>query len=437
MNSTVLVVDDSPTQLEALRALVADAGLSVITAGSGEEAFALTRDRRPELVLSDVVMPGMSGFDLCRRIKAECGESAPAVVLLTSLADPRDIVRGLEAGADNYITKPYEPEHLIQRLRWILENRALRREGQAHGGLRVRFMGEDFTLQAAPEQMLEMLLGSFEELARTNRALQLSQQALADASARELEREQRARVEAEQIAHKMEQLVREAEAATRARDELLATVSHDLRNPIGTIFTSAALLLDVPLGEEQRERQVQVIKRTAERMNRLIQDLLDASRMEAGHFSVEPQPVSVGALIEDARETLTPIAAARGVRLVDEVGDPQQKVLADTERIQRVLSNLVGNAVKFSPQGGTVTMRADTGAEYCTISVADEGPGIPAESLEKVFDRYWQANRSGGEGAGLGLAIARGIVQAHGGTIHAQSEPPNGATFLFTLPLAS
>ncbi|MGH7505116.1 MAG: hybrid sensor histidine kinase/response regulator, partial [Longimicrobiales bacterium] len=290
MASPILVVDDSPTQLEALRSLIADAGLEVQTAGSGEEAFEAARTRRPELVLSDVVMPGMSGFDLCRAIKEAMGEDAPAVVLLTSLADPRDIVRGLEAGADNYITKPYEPAHLIQRVRWVLENRALRREGQRVGGLRMRFMGEEFTLQAAPEQMLEMLLGSFEELAHTNRALQASQKALADAAQRELEHEQRAREEAEHTAHTMEQLARAAEAATRARDEVLATVSHDLKNPVGTIYTSASLLLEIPLSDELRERQHQIIKRTAERMNRLIQDLLDVSRMEAGRFSVDTRP---------------------------------------------------------------------------------------------------------------------------------------------------
>lgn len=436
MASPILVVDDSPTQLEALRALIADAGLEVVTAGTGEEAFEAARSLRPELVLSDVVMPGMSGFDLCRAIKEAMGEDAPAVVLLTSLADPRDIVRGLEAGADNYITKPYEAAHLIQRVRWVLENRALRREGQRHGGLRIRFMGEEFKLQAAPEQMLEMLLGSFEELAHTNRALQASQKALADAAQRELEREQAAREEAERTAATMEQLARAAEAATRARDEVLATVSHDLKNPVGTIYTSASLLLEIPLSDELRERQHQIIKRTAERMNRLIQDLLDVSRMEAGRFSVDTHPVSIGELIDDAHEMLAPIAAARGVHLVDAVTVRETRVRADPERVQRVLSNLVGNAVKFTPSGGSITLRAECNGDHCTFAIKDEGPGIPAENIERIFDRFWQASRTAREGAGLGLAIALGIVDAHGGRIWAESEPPDGSTFYFTLPLA-
>lgn len=432
----VLIVDDSPTQLEALRTVLVDAGIDVLTAGNGEAAFELAQQEHPELVLSDVVMPGMSGLDLCRAIKQSMGAEAPAVVLLTSLADPRDIVRGLEAGADNYITKPYSAEHLIQRVHLVLENRVLRQEGQPSDGLRVRFMDEEFLLRAAPEQMLEMLLGSFEDLTYRNRALNESQEALNAAAARELEREQRAREEAERTAEKMEQLARAAEAASRARDEVLATVSHDLRNPIGTIFTSAALLLDLPLDETQRERQVQIIKRTAERMNRLIQDLLDASRMEAGHFTVEPHPVTVRSLVDDAHEMLAPIADAEGVTLTEEIEDASMRVLADAERIQRVLSNLVGNAVRFTPRGGTIRVRAEPDGHMCRFSVNDEGPGIPEENLERVFDRYWQAKTGSTGGAGLGLAIAQGIVDAHGGRIWAESEPGQGATFIFTLPFA-
>src|SRR5690606_7437164 len=152
------------------------------------------------------------------------------------------------------------------------------------------------------------------------------------------------------------------------------------------IYTSAALLLDLPLDEEQRERQVQIIKRTAERMNRLIQDLLDASRMEAGHFTVEPHPVTVRSLVDDAHEMLAPIADAEGVTLTEEIEDASMRVLADAERIQRVLSNLVGNAVRFTPRGGTIRVRAEPDGHMCRFSVNDEGPGIPEENLERVFN---------------------------------------------------
>jgi two-component system, sensor histidine kinase and response regulator len=434
---TIHIVDDSPTQLEALRALLVDAGYQVETARNGEEALARILAAPPDLVLTDVVMPGMGGYELCARIKEECAgnRDAPAVVLLTSLQDPRDIVRGLQCRADNYITKPYEPQHLLARIRSVLENRQLRR-GRAEGeDVRVHFLGEEFTIASAPEQILQLLLASFEELTRTNRQLQDNRRELAEAHRRELVREQTARAEAEETARRMEQLVRQAEAATQHRDEVLAAVSHDLKNPLGTIYTSAALLLELPLDEEQRTRQLRIIRRTAERMNRLIQDLLDVSRMEAGRFAVDMTPERASSLVAEALEMLEPIAAARNVR-IDTVGAPHDTlVLADRGGVLRVLSNLVGNALRFTPDGGAVAIRTEPHDDAVRFSVIDQGPGIPAEHLPRIFDRFWQAQRRG-EGAGLGLAIAKGIVEAHGGTIWAETQEGDGARFHFTLPLA-
>ena len=435
--STILIVDDSPTQLEALRSLLADAGYPVTTSRSGEEALAHVRAAKPDLVLTDVVMPGMSGYELCARIKHECAAAdAPAVVLLTSLQDARDIVRGLESRADSYITKPYRPEHLLARIATVLENRQLRRAGVSAEGVRIHFLGEEFTIASAPEQILELLLASFEELTRTNRELQENRRALADAHRRELEREQAARAQAEETARRMEQLVRQAEAATRVRDDVLATVSHDLKNPVGTIYTSAALMLEMPLDEAQRTRQITIIRRTAERMNRLIQDLLDVSRMDAGRFAVDMVPERAGSLVAEALEMLGPIAATREVELADDLRDADTWVLADRGRILQVLSNLVGNAVKFTPNGSTVTISASRDGDVVRFSVADRGPGIPQEHISRIFDRFWQAKERG-EGAGLGLAIAKGIVEAHGGRIWAESEPGHGANFFFTLPVAN
>jgi signal transduction histidine kinase len=434
-SASILVVDDSPTQLEATRTLLEEAGFRVSTAASGEDAIEQLRGARPDLVLTDVVMPGISGYDLCARIKDELGAAAPLVVLLTGLNDPRDIVRGLECSADNYITKPYEPEHLLARIRQVLENRALQRAGRETQGVHVRFLGEEFVITSAPEQILALLLSSFEELTRTNRALQESKRALAEAHARELQREQAARAEAEDGARRMAELVRAAEAATRARDDVLAAVSHDLKNPLGTIYTSAALLLEIPVTDEQRTHQLGVIRRTAERMDRLIQDLLDVSKMEAGRFAVEPAPERVGALLGEAFEQLQPIAVARHVELVDAAEDRDEVVLADRGRVLRVFSNLVGNAVKFTPEGSAVTIGARRRDADVVFSVTDRGPGIPAEHLGRIFDRFWQAEHAPPEGAGLGLAIARGIVEAHGGRIWAESGSNGGATLSFTLPV--
>jgi two-component system, sensor histidine kinase and response regulator len=429
----ILVVEDSPTQAEAVRILLEGGGYRVAVARSGEEALECVERDGYDLVLSDVLMPGISGYELCRRIKDRLGqERAPRVVLLTSLSDPRDIVRGLESGADNYVTKPYEPDYLLDRIENVLENREIRRADRDGEGITVRFMDETFTITAEREQVLELLLASFAELVRTNDALQRSQRALQQAN----QRERAARRQAESDARRMEALAREAEAATRTRDEVLATVSHDLRNPIGTIFMSASLLLETELPAPTVQQQLEIIRRTAERMNVLLQDLLDASKMAAGQFSVAPQPERVESLLTDVRDLLEPLAERSGVSLVEETRVGRLEVLADRARIHQVFSNLIGNAVKFTPEGGRVTVSSEREGGEIVFSVADTGSGIAPDHLPHIFDRYWQAGERKG-GSGLGLAIAKGFVEAHGGRIWAESRLGRGTTFYFTLPIAS
>jgi two-component system, sensor histidine kinase and response regulator len=429
----ILVVDDSPTQLEAARAVLEVRGYRVETARNGEEALDMVREQDFDLVLSDVLMPGMSGYELCAAIRRDV-DNAPPVVLLTSLSDPRDIVRGVECGADNFITKPYEPAQLADRIRHVIENHRLRETVPEGGAVSINFLGETYRITSDPAQILALLLSSFEELIRTNAALQESKRQLNEAHARELQREQQARADAEASARHMEQLKQKAEAATRARDDVLATVSHDLKNPLGTIYTSAALLLDMEMPADAQRRQIEIIRRTAQRMDRLIQDLLDVSRMEAGRFSVEPQAESGNSILLEARDLYDSMARAKNITIECEMPDDDVPVHADRHRILQVLSNLVGNALKFTPDGGRITLQLERHAEAARFVVADTGVGIPKDDLPRIFDRFWHAGEGGG--SGLGLAIAQGIVEAHGGEITAENSNV-GASFRFTLPLAS
>ncbi len=427
----ILIVDDSPTQLAASRDLLEQHGYAVTAARSGEEALEVAREQTFDLVLSDVVMPGMSGFDLCRRFKQEF-ESPPPVVLLTSLADPRDIVRGVECGADNYITKPYEPEQLANRIRHVLDNRA-EHDGQSDGSVSVSFLGEVFRIRSDKRRVLALLLSSFEELIRTNAALQDNRRRLAEAHERELRREQEARERAEADARHMASLKQKAETATKLRDEVLAAVSHDLKNPLATIYTSATLLLEVELPREAQCRQLEIIRRTVQRMDRLIQDLLDVSRVEASRFSVSATAQSARSIMLEAKEILSASAAAKRIDLLVETPAEHVLVMADRHRVLQVFSNLIDNAVKFTPAGGRIWVEAETSPEEVLFSVADTGVGIPEDALEHIFELFWQSGDHGG--SGLGLAITKGIVEAHGGRITAESSPA-GTTFRFSLPAA-
>jgi signal transduction histidine kinase len=233
-------------------------------------------------------------------------------------------------------------------------------------------------------------------------------------------------------------LYKEAQQAAQARDEVLAVVSHDLRNPLNVISLGAAALLKrLPEQAEAASwrKQADLIRRSADRAIRLIQDLLEVAKLEAGRLTVERQPEDAGRLVDEVVELHRPLAEARGLKLERELGPALPAVLADRSRVLQVFSNLIGNAVRYTPEGGRITVRALRDGPRVCFCVSDTGKGIAPESLPHLFERYWQA-KSSSEGAGLGLPIARGIVEAHGGGMWVESEPGKGSTFCFTLPVA-
>ncbi len=183
MPTRILVVEDSPTQAEALRLLLEEHGYTVTVAPDGEQALALVANSKVDLVLSDITMPGISGYDVCRRVKAELKRRDLPVILLSSLTDPMDIVHGLEAGADNYVTKPYEPEHLVARVRHVLENRDLRRGVKSRVGVNVTFLGSTFTITSEKEQILDLLISTFEDAVQQNKQLRRREEELEAARA--------------------------------------------------------------------------------------------------------------------------------------------------------------------------------------------------------------------------------------------------------------
>ena len=230
-----------------------------------------------------------------------------------------------------------------------------------------------------------------------------------------------------------------AERATRARDEMLGVVAHDLRNPLSTITMAAQMLIEMAPPERERERkQLEIMRRAGERMKRLISDLLDAKRIESGGLTVDPRPEEVTSVVSDAVEMLRPLASSSSLQLDAAVPDGLPRVMVDPARVQQVLSNLVGNAIKFTPAGGSISVRAELAAdgEVC-LAVADTGPGIPNEELPHIFGRFWQGKRTDRRGVGLGLAIAKAIVEAHHGRIWVESQVGSGTSFYFTVPTVS
>jgi signal transduction histidine kinase len=233
----------------------------------------------------------------------------------------------------------------------------------------------------------------------------------------------------------LDRLYDEAQRIIDAREEILGIVAHDLRNPLNTISMATSLLIEEPGPETARVSQLRIIKRSGERMNRLIQDLLSVTTIEAGRLSIVPRKVTVPDLFREAAEMLEPIAREKSITFAVMAADDLPAVRADSARVLQVLSNLVGNAVKFTPAGGSITLSAARTDGPVQCSVSDTGPGIPAAQIPRLFGKFWQAKRGDGRGVGLGLAIARGIVEAHGGTIEVRSELGHGSVFSFALPV--
>jgi signal transduction histidine kinase len=233
----------------------------------------------------------------------------------------------------------------------------------------------------------------------------------------------------------LDQMYDDAQKVIEARQEILGIVAHDLRNPLNTIHMATSLLLEQPGLETARVSQLRIIQRSGERMNRLIQDLLSVTTIEAGRLSIAPQKISMPDLLHEAAETLGPIAREKSLTFATSAADDLPPVRADPARVLQVFSNLVGNAVKFTPAGGTITLSAVRAGDRVECSVSDTGPGIPPAQLPRLFGKFWQAKRGDGRGVGLGLAIALGIVEAHGGTIEVASELGRGSVFTFALPV--
>lgn len=350
------------------------------------------------------------------------------------IIDEEDIVVFANAACEALFG--YEPGELVGRpLTVLMPERfhARHRDGVAHyrrtGTGRIPWQGVSLVgrHRDGHEIPLEVSLGHFMQGGRhffTGIARDVSERARAEAEReRLLDNERKARAQ--------------AEAAVRTRDEVLAIVSHDLRNPLNSILLAVNVL---PMSVAQPalfQKHLGMMKRSGERMNRLIQDLLDLARMEAGHaLGIAKAPVGVGTLMTEIRDAFQAQADAKQQHLETVGADASLLVEGDRDRLLQVLANLVGNAVKFTPEHGRIVVEATARQDHVEFAVTDTGTGISSQDLPRVFDPYWQTQRTARLGAGLGLPISRGIVEAHGGRIWVDSAPGRGSTFRFTIPRA-
>lgn len=226
----------------------------------------------------------------------------------------------------------------------------------------------------------------------------------------------------------------EAETMARARQEVLGVVAHDLRNPLGVVSSTVQMLAELDLPAPERNRLLGAGRRAVTQMNRLIGDLLDVMRIDTGRLMLEIEDLPVASVLAHAEENVQHLADERNIRLTVEPTDPGLRAYIDRNRLLQVLGNLLGNAVKFTQPGGNVSLHSWRDGGNAMFEVADDGPGIPLGDQSHLFDKYWQARSSDRRGVGLGLAISKGIVEAHGGRLWVESEPGVGSRFYFLIP---
>jgi signal transduction histidine kinase len=419
----ILVVEDSATQARLLRLILEDEGFTVEVAGDGQAALTQLATKPFDLVVSDVLMPGLTGFELCRTIKADPALRAVPVVLVTTLRDPLEIVQALECGADSFIRKPYEPDVLVVRLRTLLAQRAVltkdvapaRRRKEDDPAFRVGavFNGKTVSVPGNTDQILRLLLGTFEDVVRANTLL--------------LEREAELSVAKKDL-----------EEAARMKDIFFATLSHELRTPLTAIVGWVHILKEGQTDPAVIQRAVETIERNLGVQNTLIADLLDVSRIVSGKLDLEMTALDLPSLVRASVDSAQPTASANGIAIEVVVAPISAPISGDPARLQQVVTNLLTNSLKFTPRGGRVVVQLAQAKTNAVLTVTDSGSGIRPDALPFVFERFRQASLADTKagGLGLGLAIVKHIVELHRGTVTAASAGAGkGATFTVTLPL--
>lgn len=396
-----VVIDDSKTQALRLAATLERHGFTTEVAFDGEAGVRACAAAPPDVVLSDVLMPGVDGYEVCRRLKSSASTRDIPVMLLTSLADPMDVVRALAAGADNFVTKPYEDEQLIARVERMVR-------GRHCTDSIVEVHGETFRIDAPPARILDVLVSSLEDAAARNAELEASRQRLARANAQ--------------------------------RDDLMAIVAHELKTPLAALSMRAELALrkassNGPSVDDFRALASSTTKQVG-RLVAIIDDLSDITRIESGGLRIEKKRVN---LVEVAREALERQRTSSTIHHLAMSAPEALYVEADPLRVDQVITNFLTNALKYAPNGGEVGLRLAVSDGSARVSVSDEGIGIAPEAMPRLFERYFRTSggRSTAQGLGLGLYVSKQLVELHGGKIGAESRPGEGSTFWFTLPLAS
>ena len=434
----ILIVEDSPTQAERLRRLIQSMRYRARVAGNGRLALEAIRQSKPHLVLSDIVMPEMDGYTLCRAIKSDPELRDIPVILVTSLMDPKDIIRGIECGADNFIRKPYAEDYLLNRIGHMLMNQKLRRNQNMEIGIALYLGEQKHFINAERQQILDLLISTYEQAVQVNSELQARERQVIELNMRLANHAGELETINREIALKNLELAE----ASRMKSAFIANMSHELRTPLNAIigFTGALLMkLPGPLTTEQ-DKQLNTIRTSARHLLSLINDILDVAKIEAGKVTLELQKVQCQSVVRDVVDTLRPLALQKNLTLELDLADTPIVLETDQRALTQILLNLGNNAIKFTESGSvrvSLTQRQGEGPQVIEFSVTDSGAGIREEDQAKLFQAFSQLDSTStrhAEGAGLGLYLCQNLANLIGGSLFFKSDFGQGSTFTLALP---
>lgn len=404
----ILVAEDSPVQAKRLQFFFEKHSINSIFCKNGAEALDQALQEKPVLIISDIMMPVMNGYEFCLKIKEVKDLEEVPVILLTSLNNPLDIIKGLQAGADNFITKPYDEEYLLTRIRYLLANRYIRSQGAPDTGIDIMFQGERFHINSSKKQILDLLLSVYEAAMNRNTQLIFAQQQL-------------------------QKLNNDLQSANHELESFAHTVSHDLKSPLNSVLGFAELIKDEyqnVIGSEGN-KYIDWIINSGKGMSELIEQLLEFSRSKK--VDISPENVNISELAAKIAENLQEASYTVNYDIRIQEG---MTANADPGLMKIVLQNLLSNAMKYSSKTESpeivVAQGHENGKNY--FYVQDNGVGFDmtkACNLLKPFTRLHPGKDY--SGSGVGLSTVNRIIERHGGTVWFESEPGQGSTFYFSL----
>jgi two-component system sensor histidine kinase/response regulator len=454
----ILIAEDSQTQAEQLRYHLSSRGYAVTVTRNGKQALASAVQSTPAMIITDVVMPEMDGYTLCKEIKSSPTLKDVPVVLLTSLSGPQDIVRGLECGADSFLRKPYDDTYLVSRVEYILTNVELRKSERLQVGVRLQFGGQTHFITAEKQQILDLLISTYEGAVRINEELEIKQQELLEAKdtleARvaerttelaganerlqtELAERKRAEDQVKELNQDLERRVAERTAqlgiANKDLEAFSYSVSHDLRAPLRRVNGFAHILVQNHSVEltPDAQQHLKHIQEGTQKMGRMIEDLLNLARLDRRSMAFETTPLRP--LVDSVVQDLKSETAERDIEW--RIGS-LSAVTCDPGLLRQVFANLLSNAVKYTrPRGRAVIEVGESRIEGQTvIFVRDNGAGFDPKYADKLFGVFQRLHTDREfEGTGIGLATVERIIRKHGGRVWAEAETNKGATFHFSL----